>query len=149
MSSDHSRASQSHEEGSTASSAIPSHASTIARHMIPHHQYDIISDPDSWFLDFLKVTLGLQMEFLTRLVELGWVLPSIIVNKFGLSNHEIATSFAIMGMRFVIPKRMQESTTNLVIFSRNQVLNYRLKRSTAQKKGSWQKLRKKERRFQC
>src|SRR5210317_851413 len=90
-------------------SVMPEHSeedSHTSRHSlvlpdIPHEAYNSLlqeADPksfpkDSRILHFLQEEVGLETPFLNRLKEVEWVMPSVIVNLFGLINNSIVDSY--------------------------------------------------------
>ena len=74
-------------------------------------------------LVFLQEVLNLDVTFIARLEQCGYISPTIIVNRFGMGIRHIAESFSMMGPSHVLNTPTYQSTLNLVIFSREQLLN--------------------------
>src|SRR5210317_1999458 len=112
---------------------------------IPHEVYNSLlqeANPnpfpkDSRFMRFLQDEVGLEPPFLSRLKEVGWVIPSEIVNLFDLSNNSIVDSYIKLGYVHVLPQEQHHASTRLLIFSRGQTLKSKIQMTPKQQRKGW------------
>jgi hypothetical protein len=123
-----------------ASSAMPSRRTVRLAALFPTNK-DRFGKMKANILIFLQETLGLDVTFISRMEQCGFITMSIIINRFGIDIRSIAKAFAMMGPSHILDHQMHEQTMNLVMFARSQILkgNF-MKPSDAEK--SWQELKK-------
>ena len=88
---------------------------------------------DSRLIHFLQEEVGLEIPFLNQLKDVGWVMPSEIVNCYGLSNNLIVDSYIKFGYAHVLPQEQHHATTRLLIFARGQTLKSKVQMTLRQK----------------
>ena len=75
------------------------------------------------FLQLLNDVLMLDELFITRMEAVGFVTPAIIVNRFGLTNRDIAHSHALSGAHHLHTTEFEGSSARLILFARGQLTN--------------------------
>ena len=112
----------------------------IKSNTTPVKKKSSIFPPDSILPTFLKEVLGVEIDFLDRLQEMGCTTPAQVINSFGRDPKAIAISFMKLAPAYVLSQKHYKSSTMLVMFCRYHILQgYFTKPET--KQNSWHKLR--------
>ncbi len=108
-------------EASVASSMAPSNKTERLAALFPTNniRFKAFSKTENIFV-LLSEVLQLDASFVARMEACGFVLPSTICNRFGLSVRSIAEVFSMMGTSHVLDPHMHAQTMNLVIFACTQ-----------------------------
>ena len=107
------------ESASVASSKAPSNRNEHLASLFPLDTVKFSKfTQNALILQWLSEFLKLDASFIAHMECCGYVTPSIIVNHFGLQEHSIAESFAVMGPSHILDPQVHPSSTNLVLFAR-------------------------------
>ena len=130
------------ESASVASSKAPSNRTEHLAALFPLDSVKFSKfDTNSFIFTMLTEFLKLDSTFIVRMESCGYVKPSIIVNRFGLSDKSIAEAFAVMGPSHVLDAQVHNATTQLVLFARFFVTQGKFNKPKSAKK-SWKQLKK-------
>ena len=65
--------------------------------------------PDSILPTFLKEVLGVELDFLNQLQEMGCITPAQVINSFGRDPKAIAISFMKLASAYVLSQKHYKS----------------------------------------
>ena len=99
-----------------------------------------IFPPNSILPTFLKEVLGVELDFLNRLQDMGCTTPAQVINSFGRDPKAIAISFMKLAPAYVLSQKHYKLSTMMVMFSRYHILQGHFTKP-ATKPNSWHKLR--------
>ena len=103
---------------SILSSSLPSRKTEKLTKMFPSDPSKFSSfNTESTLVEFLQHVINLDSTFIARLEQIGFVTPTVIVNRFGLDSQSIALSFSLMGSSHIFEPSTYNSTRNLVMFA--------------------------------
>ena len=134
-----------HDNVSVLSTSTPSRKTERLKRLFPDSSSRFSSfKPDSTLVEFLRHVINLDPTFIARLEQVGFVTPTVIINRFGLDTRSIALSFSLMGSSHIFNTDVSESIRNLVMFSRKNILNGPFSRD-ANDTTNWKTLKKSSR----
>ena len=128
------------DSASVASSQAPSNRTERLAALFPIDSVRFSKFKDAsliirWLAEFLQ----LDATFIARMECCGYVTPSIIMNRFGLSEQSIAESFAVMGPSYVLDPQVHVQSTHLVLFARYFITDGHFSKPKTKK--SWKQLK--------
>ena len=106
---------------SILSSSMPSRKTEKMTRLFPSNPSKFSSfNTESSLIEFLQHVLNLDSTFIARLEQVGFVTPTVIINRFGLDTKSIALSFSLMGSSHIFYPSAFNPTRNLVMFARKK-----------------------------